>query len=82
MGVVIETCIKYPGGPTRIRVTDIVLYTSLNKSRQKYIAPAGIAPDLLFYFSMQKFSDFFLRWALGCAVASSDLPLAHVNQRF
>ena len=25
MGVVIETCIKYPGGRTRIRVTDIEL---------------------------------------------------------
>jgi hypothetical protein len=23
MGVVIETCIKYPGGPTRITVADI-----------------------------------------------------------
>jgi hypothetical protein len=23
MGVVIEICIKYPGGPTRMRVTDI-----------------------------------------------------------
>jgi hypothetical protein len=23
MGVVIEVCIKYPGGPTRIRATDI-----------------------------------------------------------
>jgi hypothetical protein len=26
MGVVIEICIKYPGGPTRITVTDIVTY--------------------------------------------------------
>jgi hypothetical protein len=23
MGVVVEICIKYPGGPTRIRVADI-----------------------------------------------------------
>jgi hypothetical protein len=24
MGVVIETCVKYPGGPTRITVTDML----------------------------------------------------------
>jgi hypothetical protein len=23
MGVVIETCVKYPGGPTRMRATDL-----------------------------------------------------------
>jgi hypothetical protein len=26
MGVVIEICVKYPGGPTRIRVADIYIY--------------------------------------------------------
>jgi hypothetical protein len=26
MGVVIETCVKYPGGRTRIRGTEVVLY--------------------------------------------------------
>jgi hypothetical protein len=26
MGVVIETCIKYPRGPTRMKVTDIQVY--------------------------------------------------------
>jgi hypothetical protein len=25
MGVVVETCIKYPGGPTRMTGTDIVI---------------------------------------------------------
>jgi hypothetical protein len=28
MGVVIEICIKYPGGPTRITVTDIIQYNT------------------------------------------------------
>jgi hypothetical protein len=26
MGVVIEICIKHPGGPTRMTVTDIIQY--------------------------------------------------------
>ena len=26
MGVVIETCVKHPGGPTRIRGTDIIVF--------------------------------------------------------
>jgi hypothetical protein len=26
MGVVIEICVKYPGGRTRLRVTDIYIY--------------------------------------------------------
>jgi hypothetical protein len=26
MGVVIEICVKYPGGPTRIKGTDMLLY--------------------------------------------------------
>jgi hypothetical protein len=25
MGVVIETCVKYPGGPTRMNATDLVM---------------------------------------------------------
>jgi hypothetical protein len=33
MGVVIEICVKYPGGPTRIRVTDIILYCTLFYNR-------------------------------------------------
>jgi hypothetical protein len=34
MGVVIEICIKYPGGRTRIRGTDIIVQPIM------YVAPA------------------------------------------
>jgi hypothetical protein len=36
MGVVIETCIKYPVGPTRIRVTDIPYIQHMNTVKKSY----------------------------------------------
>jgi hypothetical protein len=39
MGVVIEICAKYPGGPTRITVTDIIYYT-VYRNTQVYQPPS------------------------------------------
>ena len=32
MGVVIETCVKYPGGPTRMNATDLYIHNSSHRS--------------------------------------------------
>jgi hypothetical protein len=40
MGVVIEICIKYPGGPTRMRGTDVrigVIQAQAQKSRGRVL---------------------------------------------
>jgi hypothetical protein len=44
MGVVIEICVKYPGGPTRITVTDMVMYFMVrrplfNKHQVRILTP-------------------------------------------
>jgi hypothetical protein len=48
MGVVIEICIKYPGGPTRMRVTDITVqvyrYSSPCGSYAAFHFPLCLAP--------------------------------------
>jgi hypothetical protein len=33
MGVVIEMCVKHPGGPTRIKGTDIYIYIYIDRDR-------------------------------------------------
>jgi hypothetical protein len=40
MGVVIETCVKHPGGPTRIRGTDV----ALRPAPTPLVVPSGSGP--------------------------------------
>ena len=45
MGVVIEICAKYPGGPTRMTVTDVrkqLQYSKVDAVEQRYMVNSGV----------------------------------------
>jgi hypothetical protein len=44
MGVVIEICVKYPGGPTRIRVTEVQVSLRRLLGALRDLFRTGISP--------------------------------------
>ena len=50
MGVVIEICVKHPGGPTRIRGADVcILYSATTRTAQRHTRLVITEPAFRYY---------------------------------